>query len=95
MNERVCNCFADSGTMIIGARDDWRIVPRLVKKSDLVQLVRLAAFVRAVSVLAKPRPEYTVVFESSVDRNLRANHLAGALGLFFCATVRARAAAAA
>ena len=65
-------------------RYHWRSVPRLVRESDLVQLVRLAAFTRAASVLAKTGPKYAVVFESTVNRDLRADHLAGALGLLLC-----------
>src|SRR5690349_14248583 len=65
-----------------------RIVPRLVRESDLVQLVWLAACARAASVLAKTGPKYAVVFESTVNRNLRADHLAGALGVLLCDDLR-------
>ena len=65
-------------------RYNWRIVPRLVRESDLVQLVRLAAFARAASVLAKTGPKDAVVFENTVNRDFRADHMAGALGLLLC-----------
>src|SRR6185312_105736 len=41
-------------------------------------------FARAASVLADTGPQHTVVFESTVNRDVRADHLAGALGLLLC-----------
>ncbi len=69
-------------------RHHWRIVPRLVREFDLVQLVRVFIVARTGSALAKTKSNDARFLGCAVDRDLRADHLASALGVLLCDDLR-------